>query len=463
MRGRGTAWICWSAAVVLAAVGTLGAGVAMMRREQISLKDLAGGPLRVVETRAEGLVIDRPEGGGLFVLNPARRHSQPLRLALVSWEEIGEGLEILLVGGDGKMRARPTEKIGGPPHALLYDVEPESLPADPIEVTVWRGSIRVDGLRVTARRRPPRRMADFDEVWPTRRAWTESVELLYSTWIARLFALPKKKPGGWRPLHQVTRDPERNFLYGSLGLNEDDYREGGLPGVSLWGDCADVPYMLRAYFAWKMGLPMRLSECSRGNGKEGPSCYAVRTNLMTDYQGLSDRVARFNSFARREIAWVVHSGTTRTLPYDRRSDLYPIAITPRTLIPGVVYVDSGGHVLVVSDVDGKRITAIDGHPNKSITIRRFSERRYFPVYLTLRTGGFKAFRPIIQSNRNIVTIPNRDLGKRFSIAQYGFGRRSSYYSFVERSLEGSDERGRSPEDLQPLSEALVRLVTWSEG
>ena len=31
-------------------------------------------------------------------------------------------------------------------------------------------------------------------------------------------------------------------------------------------DCADLPYFLRAYFAFKMGLPYGYSKCSRGGG-----------------------------------------------------------------------------------------------------------------------------------------------------------------------------------------------------
>jgi hypothetical protein len=155
----------------------------------------------------------------------------------------------------------------------------------------------------------------------------------------------------------------------------------------------------------------------------------------------------------------VHSGTTRTLPHDERSDLYPIAVSQKTLIPGAVYVDSGGHVLVVSEVDGKKITAIDGHPDMTITIRRFSQRRFFPVYLSLRTGGFKAFRPIIHSNGNIVPLENADLGQRFSTAQYQFSRRSSYYAFVEESLVEDDaSRWLSPE---ALAQALARLAAWA--
>ncbi len=38
-------------------------------------------------------------------------------------------------------------------------------------------------------------------------------------------------------------------------------------------DCADFVYFLRAYFAYKMGLPFGYSNCSRGSGGKPPKCY----------------------------------------------------------------------------------------------------------------------------------------------------------------------------------------------
>src|SRR5262249_52413528 len=60
-------------------------------------------------------------------------------------------------------------------------------------------------------------------------------------------------------------DPSRNFLFNHLGLNED-------AKIFLRPDCADLPYTLHAYFAYKMGLPYGFSKCSRGGGGKAPSC-----------------------------------------------------------------------------------------------------------------------------------------------------------------------------------------------
>ena len=40
-------------------------------------------------------------------------------------------------------------------------------------------------------------------------------------------------------------------------------------------DCADLPYFLRAYFAFKMGLPFGYSKCTRGGGGEPAEVHGV--------------------------------------------------------------------------------------------------------------------------------------------------------------------------------------------
>ena len=79
------------------------------------------------------------------------------------------------------------------------------------------------------------------------------LENFYSAWIERLFDAPVDESLDFRPLHQALRDPARNFLYDYLGLREDDPKnKAAIPATP---DCADLPYFLRAYFSWKLGLP----------------------------------------------------------------------------------------------------------------------------------------------------------------------------------------------------------------
>ena len=77
--------------------------------------------------------------------------------------------------------------------------------------------------------------------WPVTRDWSVATENLFSAWIERLFDDPLDAASAWRALHEVTRDPARNFLRDHLGLGED-----GEHGLRLEPDCADFPYFLRA-------------------------------------------------------------------------------------------------------------------------------------------------------------------------------------------------------------------------
>ena len=95
--------------------------------------------------------------------------------------------------------------------------------------------------------------------WPLRNTWNRVTENLFSAWIEKLFDDPLDAEPSWPALHEVVRDPSRNFLFNHLGLNED-------AKIYLRPDCADLPYTLRAYFAYKMGLPFGFSKCSRGGG-----------------------------------------------------------------------------------------------------------------------------------------------------------------------------------------------------
>jgi hypothetical protein len=89
--------------------------------------------------------------------------------------------------------------------------------------------------------------------WPLRNTLNRASENLFSTWIEKLFDDPFDAEPSWPALHEVVRDPSRNFLFNHLGLNED-------VKIYLRPDCADLPYSLRAYFAYKMEAALRLLE-----------------------------------------------------------------------------------------------------------------------------------------------------------------------------------------------------------
>ena len=97
--------------------------------------------------------------------------------------------------------------------------------------------------------------------------WDLASQALYAAWIERLFDAPPNESLSFPSLAPVLGDPERNFLHGYLGQDEDRR----LPAEP---DCADLPYFLRAYFAWKLGLPIAYRACSRGGRDSPPRCEA---------------------------------------------------------------------------------------------------------------------------------------------------------------------------------------------
>ena len=103
-------------------------------------------------------------------------------------------------------------------------------------------------------------------VWPVKSDWNRETENLYSAWIETLFDAPLDEAPSWKAMHEVLRDPSRNVLFNHLGLREDQ------KGLVIQPDCADVPYFLRAYFAFKMGLPFGYAKCTRGDGGQAPRC-----------------------------------------------------------------------------------------------------------------------------------------------------------------------------------------------
>jgi len=102
-----------------------------------------------------------------------------------------------------------------------------------------------------------------------RNSWNSTTEALFGAWIEKLFDAPPDQDLNWKVWSEVLHDRSRNFLFNHLGRGEDNSKSGLRP------DCADFVYFLRAYFAYKMGLPFGYSNCSRGFGGRPPKCAQV--------------------------------------------------------------------------------------------------------------------------------------------------------------------------------------------
>lgn len=228
--------------------------------------------------------------------------------------------------------------------------------------------------------------------------WNDGYEAFYSAWIERLFDAPVDESLSFRSLEPVLRDSERNFLHNYLGLNEDK----ALPATP---DCADFPYFLRSYFAWKNGLPFSYRACSRGTAKKPPVC-----NLATIETGFIQYAASPATFKTlsHTLMDVVHSGNGRTALASEATDFYPVALRRETLWPGTIYADPYGHVLVLvkwvpQTANSPGILfAADAQPDNSIGRKRFWEGTFLFANSSSAGAGFKAFRPLA-NNRTLLS------------------------------------------------------------
>ncbi|MBN1771875.1 MAG: hypothetical protein JXB32_11470 [Deltaproteobacteria bacterium] len=426
----------------------------------IELPAAAEGPREIVCPSSD-------EARARFFFGPETpRPGTSLQVVVVSEDALPVG-GIALVTAEGLVPQGGLSKWGGPPYA--WSVTLDAAPAGTHDLVLTSGDparpFACASVKVAAPGKNDPPSQGFTGAWPVERAWSREMENLYAAWVARLFLVDPGAKAGWRPLHQVVRDPKRNILYGFLGLNEDNPK--AKVKVSLTPDCADTPFFLRAYFSWKLGLPFAMRRCLRGDWKNGPQCEAEPvTNLTTEWNHVNSVVERFNKFVGLTVARTAHSGTVRTVPDDPQSDLYPIALDATALRPGSVFVDPNGHVLVTTRwIAGTAermgmLLAVDAHPDLTVSHKRFSSANFY-FAAELPTGGFKTFRPAVFEGGRVRFMTNAELdaspdyGDR-SLDQYAFTESAQFYKTVERLL--------NPVPLDPVDayksqmEALIELL-----
>lgn len=377
----------------------------------------------------------------VFPLHP--RRGETVRVVALSWRR-GQLGRLSARQGGHPIALYARRRFSGPPYSMVARLVAPISGALDIRLThaTTGRTTACTHRRVEQKRWAPKRSADYAEAWPVTGAWNRWTEALYSAWIGRLFYVPRGGQGSWFPLHQVTRDPSRNWLHNALGRAEDD--SAAKTKVILMPDCGDTPYFLRAYFAWKLGLPFMYQRCTRGNALTGPLCPVARNNLVTKYRRVWNPVRRFNAFAREWVGWAVHSGTTRTLASDDTADFYPVTLTRRALRPGRIFVDPAGHVFVLSQQRAGTsrqlgvLFGIDGHPDRTVSRKRFSKGTFI-FNARYKTGGFKAFRPVVYENGRIRHLSNAEILAHpdygdFSMAQAQLASNQAFYDRVHKAL-----------------------------
>jgi hypothetical protein len=280
-------------------------------------------------------------------------------------------------------------------------------------------------------------------VWKATRSWDAKTESLYSAWVNALFCNATESTS-WKSLNEVTEMKDWNFLYNHLSLDEDNPSEKNK--VVMLPDCADNPYFLRAYFAWKLRLPFGFHESDRGALGRAPGAGRWFTNEMTISR--SNPTQKFNAYLRM-IANGVHSGTARAAMSNENADYYPVELNRGSLRPGVVFADPYGHTLIVVNQlpqSGNQpgvLLSVDAQPDKTIAIKRFWKGNFL----------FKAFRPIEVHNGGYHLLKSGELTEGsgripFSLQQKGM-KSEDFYHAMERVI--------NPKPLDPET-ALLDLV-----
>ncbi len=306
-------------------------------------------------------------------------------------------------------------------------------------------------------------------VWKIRRKWSPEFEDLYATFVERLFDYPAQEDLTWPDLHSILRDRTRNIFYDYYGDDEEN-------NMRLVPDCADLPYVLRAYFAWKLRLPFGVHLCHRAREGRPPTCKVAESNLLsrTDFRAAThDRQDRqtkiFEEFANRHVRRTVHSSSGRTGPNDDKSDFYPVSLSRETLRPGTLFTDPYGHLLVVVDWIPQGFTGYgaligaDAQPDGTIGRRRFWRGSFlFRPNTDSGGAGFKAFRPLRydRATKSVVATPNKNLHRNktaaFSMEQYQ-GSESDFYDKMESII---NPRALDPmPKMESLVDALEEQVT----
>jgi hypothetical protein len=371
---------------------------------------------------------------------------EPFRILATGRENIRE-TQIIVSGPSGSIKSMKS-KIGGElPYWRIDDFPGSSV--GKYKATLITDKKVVGNLEFIIS--PGKVTYPTGVVWKTLHGWDSDMEAIYSAWINALFQ-DCDEQASWSSLHEVTQNQNQNFLYNYLSLGEDD--PDGKNKVIMNPDCADNPFFMRAYFAWKLGLPFGYHVCDRGSLWRNPKTGQWITNETSS--PISHPVLAFNAFLRKVMDGV-HSGTARTALDNENSDYYPVSLEREALRPGIVFADPYGHTLIVvhwvpqtNDHPGLLLAA-DAQPDGTVGIKRFWKGNFlFNTSEVVGEPGFKAFRPILVNNGVPYLMHNNALTDsagfiHFSLQQRKMGN-DVFYHIMERLI--------NPKPLDPEAELL---------
>jgi hypothetical protein len=266
-----------------------------------------------------------------------------------------------------------------------------------------------------------------------------------------------------------------NSAQSCLRSTANPWRGGDGDFIDIDADCAKFPYLLRAYYAWKNGLPFGYADgVSGARFSQGGNHVVSRAGIVDHGAGIDPKRAILTMMDN------VYSGTYRVDAASTEgmpSDFYSPALRPGSIHPGTVIYDPNGHVGIVWQVDGAgRIFYMDAHPD--FTVSRSVYGAQFGQSPARLGGGLKNWRPLrLEGGRlegargnsggyfvggHVVVARQREIPD-FSLVQYqgsdGQGHfvyggvRLGFYEYVRAAVSG----GRT--DYNPVYELQATMRT----
>jgi hypothetical protein len=311
------------------------------------------------------------------------------------------------------------------------------------------------------------KVAVTDHAWRVLRTeWTERDERDFGEFVRHI------GESDCETVHECLTDAKSNPLY----------HASNPPGMRFTADCADLPYLLRAYFAWKNGLAFSYSAGVAPVSDGGDIRYNDGGNRITRRRDLTGPAID----PRRALAEMTATVTSAHFRYgpdyagDLPPDHYPVKITRESVKPGTILYDPYGHLAVVYKVTPNgRVHFIDAHPGSDLTrgVYGKAHKRYLPDV----GGGFKRWRPqkLVDATRRpdgaheggrIVLAADKDLEDWSDEQFYGTdpkrpddwekgrfvyeGEVLDYYQFVRRRLA----KGKFRYDPEEETRSMVRTL-----
>jgi hypothetical protein len=336
-------------------------------------------------------------------------------------------------------RAQPPSAVSAPPVVL----HPEAAAAAATDE-------KLPEIPTTAAEAP--RGSGLDDptsaTWPAVVRWDDRMESDWSTFVARLGRAVESRR--CNRLDRCLRDPEANSLW-------DAQTDAHLRLEAI--DCADLPYILRAYYAYKRRLPFGFVSNMRAEQgtdvRYALGLHPTRWSLWRDY--------RTPRAVFHKVVELVHSGMYRSTAAVQNADFYPVAVRRGAVRPGSIYYDPNGHVLLVADVrDDGVVHLIDGHPDGSLTWKRFGPR--YAIGTARVGGGFKNFRPQRLDGRYVVRARDAELSDVDERSQWDpsawvdGGRRVTFHEWVRAALATPNAPHDPVSDYREMVQSMCRDV-----